>query len=105
MSFPSEIVPPLTPAPATVITYCFSEKVAVTVLSEPMTIGQTFPTLPEQSVHPLNSDVKPALAVSCTEVPSIKDELHAEPDVQAIPDGLLVTVPTPVPAMLTLILQ
>ena len=104
---PSEIVPPLTPAAVTVIKYCFSEKVAVTVLSEPMTIGQTFPPLPGQPVHPLNSDVTPAAAVSCTDVPSTKNELHPEPkpEVQAMPDGLLVTVPTPAPAMVTLMFR
>ena len=101
---PSEIVPPLTPAAVTVIKYCFSEKVAITILSEFMTIGQGFSPLTGQPVHPLNSDVTPAAAVSRTEVPSTKDELHPEPEpeVQAMPDGLLVTVPTPAPSMLTL---
>ena len=48
---------------------------------------------PDQLV---NSELASGFAVSVTDVPLANFALHAEP--QLIPDGLLVTVPTPVPA-------
>ena len=46
-------------------------------------------------VHPLKVEPSLGFAVSVTDIPVAKLALHAEP--QLIPDGLLVTVPPPVP--------
>jgi hypothetical protein len=56
--------------------------------------------VPEQGpVHPAKTELAPGIAVSVTEVPAAKFAAHAEP--QLIPDGLLVTVPVPVPDSVT----
>ena len=49
--------------------------------------------------QPVKSELASGFAVSVTEVPMAKFTLHAKP--QLIPDGLLVTVPPPVPAFWT----
>ena len=53
--------------------------------------------VPEQAPdQPVKSELASGFAVSVTDVPLANSALHAEP--QLIPDGLLVTVPPPVPA-------
>jgi hypothetical protein len=49
--------------------------------------------------HPSNLAPDTAVAVSFTEVPLGKSPLHVNP--QSIPEGLLVIVPDPVPALCT----
>ena len=53
---------------------------------------------PDQAVK---SELASGFAVSVTDVPLANFALHAEP--QLIPDGLLVTVPPPIPAFWTVI--
>src|SRR5215471_3992114 len=56
--------------------------------------------VPEQSPdHPPKVEPEAGVSVSVTEVPSLKDAEHVEP--QLIPEGLEVTVPDPVPVLLT----
>ena len=56
--------------------------------------------VPEQAPdHPAKADPEAAVAVSVTDVPLGKLAAHVEP--QLIPDGLLVTVPVPVPESFT----
>ena len=50
-------------------------------------------------VQPANIELTPAVAVSVTEVPGLKGALQVCP--QLMPDGLLVTLPWPVPLKLT----
>ena len=50
-------------------------------------------------VHPAKIELASDFAVSVTDVPLANFALHAKP--QLIPDGLLVTVPPPVPAFWT----
>ena len=53
--------------------------------------------VPEQAPdQPVKSELVSGFAVSVTDVPLSNLALHARP--QLIPDGLLVTVPPPVPA-------
>jgi hypothetical protein len=47
--------------------------------------------------HPANMEPVPGVAVSVTGVPLAKVAIHAVP--QLMPDGLLVTVPVPVPLL------
>ena len=47
--------------------------------------------------HPANTEPVPGVAVSVTGVPLANVALHAVP--QLMPDGLLVTVPVPVPLL------
>lgn len=49
--------------------------------------------------QPANVEPVPAVAVSVTDVPMPKLALHVVP--QLIPEGLLVTVPVPVPTLCT----
>jgi hypothetical protein len=49
--------------------------------------------------HPVKVDPDDGAAVNVTLVPSIKDALQVEP--QSIPAGVLVTVPVPVPDLVT----
>jgi len=49
--------------------------------------------------QPANFEPDLAVAVSLTDVPLANLSLHVDP--QLMPDGLLVTVPAPVPALLT----
>ena len=51
--------------------------------------------------QPVKSELASGFAVSVTDVPLANFALHAKP--QLIPFGLLVTVPTPVPAFWTVI--
>ncbi len=58
--------------------------------------------VPEQAPNqPVKSELASGFAVSVTDVPLANFALHAKP--QLIPDGLLVTVPPPVPAFWTVI--
>lgn len=50
-------------------------------------------------VHPTKDEFVAALAVRVTSVPGLNSALHVEP--QSMPDGLLETVPLPVPARVT----
>jgi hypothetical protein len=50
-------------------------------------------------VHPVNTELAPGLAVSVTDVPTVKLALHVSP--QLMPAGVLVTVPVPVPDFVT----
>jgi len=50
-------------------------------------------------VHPANIEVAPGLAVSVTDVPTVKLAVHVTP--QFMPAGALVTVPAPLPASVT----
>ena len=52
-------------------------------------------------VHPAKIELASGFAVSVTNVPVANFALHVEP--QLIPDGLLVTLPPPVPAFWTAI--
>jgi hypothetical protein len=59
-------------------------------------------SVPEQAPdQPLKTELTFGFAVSVTDVPLANFALHAEP--QFIPEGLLVTVPPPVPAFWTVI--
>jgi hypothetical protein len=49
--------------------------------------------------HPVNVEPAAGAAVSVTTVPLLNPALHVVP--QLIPDGLLVTIPVPVPAKVT----
>lgn len=56
--------------------------------------------VPEQAPdQPVNTELPSGFAVSATVVPLANLAVHAEP--QLIPDGVLVTVPAPVPAFWT----
>src|SRR5450631_2877983 len=56
--------------------------------------------VPEQAPdQPAKCELASCFAVSVTDVPLANFALHAKP--QLIPDGLLVTVPPPVPAVWT----
>jgi len=60
----------------------------------------TLPSVQSESpVHPAKEDPALAVAVRTTACPVTKDPLQVAP--QEIPDGLLVTVPLPVPLLLT----
>jgi hypothetical protein len=50
-------------------------------------------------VHPAKTELAFCFAVSVTELPLAKLAIHVEP--QIIPDGVLVTVPPPAPALWT----
>jgi len=50
-------------------------------------------------VHPAKIELVPGLAVSVTDVPLANVALHVEP--QLIPEGVLVTVPVPLPESVT----
>lgn len=49
--------------------------------------------------HPANVELELGAAVSVTSVPLAKLALHVDP--QLMPEGLLLTVPVPVPALCT----
>ena len=51
-------------------------------------------------LQPANVELESGVAVKATVVPLLKDAEHVLP--QLIPDGLLVTVPLPVPLAVTL---
>jgi hypothetical protein len=72
--------------------------VAVTeVLAVRFTVHVAVPVHPP--VHPANVEPELGVAVSATAVPLAKLALHVVP--QLMPEGLLVTVPVPVPASCT----
>ena len=50
-------------------------------------------------VHPVKTELAPGLAVSVTDVPTVKLALHVSP--QLMPEGALVTVPAPLPEFVT----
>jgi hypothetical protein len=50
-------------------------------------------------VHPVKTELAPGLAVSVTDVPTVKLALHISP--QLMPEGALVTVPAPLPEFVT----
>ena len=80
----------------TVSVCCLRAKVAVQVL------GLSMITDPDESQSPLHStksDESEAVAVSVTSLFCTKSALHDVP--QSIPIGLLVTIPTPPPNLLT----
>ena len=69
----------------------FSLALSVTTQVEPL------PQLPP--VQPANVELAPAVALRVTAVPAANAALHVCP--QLIPDGVLVTLPVPVPARAT----
>src|SRR6185369_4402700 len=73
-------------------------KVAVAVLAASMVSRQL--AVPEQApLQPRKSEPAPGAAVRVTGVPPPKSALHVAP--QLMPAGLLVTVPVPVPILVT----
>jgi hypothetical protein len=73
-------------------------KVAVTALAA-FIVTEQAPVPEHAPLQPANTEPGEALLVSETTVPDTKSWLHVPP--QLIPAGLLVTVPAPVPALLT----
>jgi len=73
-------------------------KVAVTAVF-PVTVTVHAPLPLHAPDHPLNVDPVTAAAVRVTDVPAPNDALQVVP--QLMPEGLLVTVPVPVPARVT----
>ena len=56
--------------------------------------------VPEHApIHPAKIEFAPGLAVSVTDVPTVKLALHVAP--QLMPAGALVTVPVPAPESVT----
>ena len=73
-------------------------KVAVTVFAA-LIVTVHLPVPVHAPLHPLNTDPEAAEAVSVTTVPLAKFALQVVP--QLIPEGVLATVPLPVPALVT----
>src|SRR5215471_14488997 len=73
-------------------------KVAVTACAA-LTVTVHVPFPAQLPLQPLNEDPAPGVAVSVTAVPLANPAEHVAP--QMMPAGELVTVPVPVPAMLT----
>src|SRR5665213_3594861 len=72
-----------------------AERIAPTAVS--LSRVRLHGAVPEHApVHPVKVEPSLGFAVSVTEVPLAKVALHIKP--QVIPDGVLVTVPPPVPA-------
>src|SRR5439155_607302 len=92
-------VPLPVPAGVTVSVKVCSVKVAVTVVAAEIVTMQA--PVPEQPppLQPLKVEPAAGAAVSVTAVPLAKFAVHVAP--QVIPAGELVTVPLPVPALLT----
>ena len=95
----SEVTVPL-PAPAvvTVSVRCTRVKVAVTDLAASIVRLQD-PGPEHAPLQPVKVEPAAGVAVSVTVAPSAKDALQVAP--QLIPEGLLVTVPEPLPAFKT----
>src|SRR5207253_8560735 len=92
-------VPMPVPALETVRTKVCDAKVAVTVVAaETVTTHVPVPEQPPP-LQPLKVAPTAGVAVSVTAVPLAKLAVHVAP--QVIPAGALVTVPLPVPALLT----
>ena len=93
-------VPVPVPAALTVSAKVCGLKVAVTDVAE-LTVTVQVPLLPEHPppLHPVNVDPAAGVAVSVTTVPVVK--AVEQVGSQAIPVGALVTVPVPVPALVT----
>src|SRR5215471_21045149 len=94
---PGWIVQPPPPPPPPCA--CWILKVAVTLRACVMLTVQGPVPLHPSPLHPANVVPLAAAAVNVTLVPASKAALHAVG--QLIPAGLLVTVPLPVPATLT----
>ena len=90
-------VPLPVPAAVTVSVKVWSVKVAVTVVAaETVTTHDPVPVQPPP-LQPLKIEPAAGVAVSVTAVPLVKLAEQVAP--QVMPDGLLVTVPVPVPAL------
>ena len=76
-------------------------KVAVTDWPPPFAISVHAPAPVQAPLHPLNVEPGAGAALKLTEAPLLKFALHVVP--QLIPGGLLVTVPEPAPARVTVI--
>src|SRR5687767_2937709 len=88
-------VPPVPPPGTPVVTML---KVAVT--ERAWLIVGTHDPIPEHApVQPSNVEPVLAASVNVTDVPELYASVQSEP--QSIPAGLLVTVPNPVPLLLT----
>jgi hypothetical protein len=73
--------------------------VAVTLVAL-LTVTLQVPLEPEQApLQALNVELPPGVSVSVTDVPELNDAEHVPG--QLMPAGLLVTVPVPVPASVT----
>ena len=92
-------VPSPVPVFTTVRLYSPSQlNVAVTDL--PLSIVTTQSPVPEHAPdQPAKADPDERVAVNVTDVPSVNDALQVEP--QSIPEGVLITVPSPVPSLET----
>src|SRR5439155_5819952 len=74
-------------------------KLAVTVRAAFMVTVQVVPATVSQALQPLNMEARSGVAVKVTTVPLAYEAEQVAP--QSIPGGLEVTVPLPVPALLT----
>src|SRR5436309_2609295 len=77
----------------------FGKKVAVTGWAALIVTTQIPVPLHPAPLQPLNTDPLAGVAVSVTDVPLANDALQVAP--QLIPTGLLVTVPPPLPVLVT----
>jgi hypothetical protein len=73
-------------------------KLAVTAVSA-FILNEQLPVPEQAPLQPVKVDPEPGAAVSVTAVPCVYAAEHVDP--QLMPDGELVTVPLPVPALLT----
>ena len=76
-------------------------KVAVTDWPVPFAMTVHAPAPVQAPLHPVNVEPAAGAALKLTEAPLLKVALHVVP--QLIPGGLLVTVPEPAPARVTVI--
>src|SRR5690349_20651018 len=96
-------VPPPVPFLLTFSVCCTAVNVAVTDLAEVIETVQVFPDDESQPLQLVNVEPALAVAVNVTEVPLAKLAEQVAP--QLIPEGLLVTVPVPLPAGVTVKLK
>ena len=88
------------PGPAVVtVTAKLGVKVAVTAVAAVIVSTHVAVPLQPPPLQPVNADPAAGIAVSVTTVPALYVSEQSAP--QAIPAGLLVTVPPPVPALVT----
>jgi hypothetical protein len=73
--------------------------VAVTFFAASIVTTQVSDAFVQAPVQPANVDPLAGVAVSVTDVPLLNEVVHAAP--QSIPAGALVTVPLPVPTLVT----